>query len=313
MIIFLYGQDNFRSQEKLNKIIRRFKEYDKSGFNLELFDGEDLEFGCFKNSLISSSFFGSKKLIIIKNLLTKGSADLLEKINEYGSQWDRLDRKDKIIVFWEKGEPDKRTKLFKLLKRIGKCQEFRPLENYQINNWIEKEVKRKKSSISPEAQKKLVAFIGSNLWQMKNEIDKLVFYKLGKIESNDVDLLVVSSITSNVFNIVDALGNKNQKKALKFLHEQLEKGENAIYLFSMIVYQFRNLIKIKSVGIKYRQISDLAKIVGLHPYVVQKTVAQTKKFSLSELKEKYQKLLDLDLAIKIGKMEPITALDLFVA
>ena len=313
MLIFIYGPDNFRSREKLNEIVERFKKDGKNDLNLEIFDGENLEFNSFKNALTTLSFFSSKRLIIVKNLLTKGSVKLLEEFNEYGS---RLDSKDAVVVFWEEKDPDKRTKLFKFLKKTGKCQEFKLLENYQLGNWIKKELEKTNTAktgfclISPEAQKKIAAFVGSNLWQMKNEINKLVSYKLGKIESDDIDVLVASSITSNVFDIVDALGNKNQKDALKFLHEQLEKGENAIYLFTMIVYQFRNLIKVKSVETNLPQ--NISKTTGLHPYVAQKTIAQTKKFSLIELKENYQELLNLDLLIKTGKIEPIAALDLLV-
>lgn len=326
MLIFIYGQDNFRSREKLNEIIEQFKKDGKNDLNLEIFDGENFEFNSFKSALTTLSFFSSKRLIVVKNLLTKGSAKLLEEFNEYGS---KLDSKDAIVVFWEEKDPDKRTKLFKFLKKTGKCQEFKLFENYQITDWIKKELeknfekisklpkpglgkttKTESCLISPEAQKKIAAFVGSDLWQMKNEINKLAFYKLGKIESDDIDALVASSITSNVFDIVDALGNKNQKNALKFLHEQLEKGENAIYLFTMIVYQFRNLIKVKSVETGSPQ--SISKETGLHPYVAQKTIAQTKKFSLTELKEDYQKLLNFDLSIKTGKIEPAAALDLLV-
>ena len=332
MIIFLYGPDNFRSREKLNEIIEQFKKGGKNDLNLEIFDGENLEFNSFKSAFTTLSFFSSKRLIVIKNLLTKGSAKLLEEFNEYSF---KLDGKDAIVVFWEEKDPDKRTKLFKFLKKTGKCQEFKLLENYQITDWIKKELKRNfekiskvssdKNLISIEAQKKIAAFVGSNLWQMKNEINKLTFYKLNRIESKDIDVLVASSITSNVFDIVDALGNKNRKNALKFLHEQLEKGENAIYLFTMIVYQFRNLIKVKSVGAVETRVQQsplnpsfnsdfksIAKKTGLHPYVAQKTIFQTKKFSLIELKENYQKLLNLDLLIKTGKIEPVAALDLLV-
>ncbi len=318
MIIFLYGQDNFRSREKLNEIIERFKKDGKNDLSLEIFDGENLEFNFFKNALTTLSFFSSKKLIIVKNLLAKGSTKLLEEFSEYKSQ---LDSKDTVVVFWEEKDPDKRTKLFKFFKKTGKCQEFKLLENYQITDWIKKELEKTNTAktgsclISSEAQKKIAAFVGSNLWQMKNEINKLASYKLGRIESDDIDTLVASSITSNVFDIVDALGNKNQKDALKFLHEQLEKGENAIYLFTMIVYQFRNLIKVKSCfgsAAETESPQSISKETGLHPYVAQKTIAQTKKFSLTELKENYQKLLNFDLLIKTGKIEPVAALDLLI-
>ena len=74
-----------------------------------------------------------------------------------------------------------------------------------------------------------------------------------------------------------------------------------MYLLDRFVYQFRNLIKVKTGGGK-----------ALHPFVFKKTQSQASNFSFEELKKIYQKLLEIDLDIKTGRINARTALELFV-
>jgi DNA polymerase III delta subunit len=51
----------------------------------------------------------------------------------------------------------------------------------------------------------------------------------------------------------------------------------------------------------------------MHPFLVKKSYEQAQKFSLVELKKIYQKIFEVDLGIKTGKIEPETALDLLIS
>jgi len=131
----------------------------------------------------------------------------------------------------------------------------------------------------------LAFYLGNDLWQMNREITKLIHYQ-PKITSESIDLLVKPKIEPNIFQAIDALGEKNKKTALKLLYQHLEKGDNEIYLLTMLAYQFRNLIKLKSLIEQNTPYYNLAKKAKLHPFVVKKTSAQLKNFSLNELKNR---------------------------
>ena len=108
------------------------------------------------------------------------------------------------------------------------------------------------------------------------------------------------------------MARRDKRTAFKLLHQHLERRDDEIYLLSMFIYQFRNLLKIKDLVEKGVPFYQLVKRTGLHPFVIKKSWEQIKKFSLKELKKIYQKLLFLDLEIKIGRIEPETALDVFL-
>jgi DNA polymerase-3 subunit delta len=151
---------------------------------------------------------------------------------------------------------------------------------------------------------------------MENEIKKLVTYK-NSITVADVKKIVTSEIETNIFNLVDALGQKNLKKALIEVKNMLKKGENEIYILSMIIYQMRNLILVKNILVNNQQPTTnnqqlISRKLALHPFVVKKTLLQVKNFTLEKLKEIYQKLVDFDIAVKTGKIEPGNALNLLI-
>jgi DNA polymerase-3 subunit delta len=96
------------------------------------------------------------------------------------------------------------------------------------------------------------------------------------------------------------------------LYQHLEEGENEIYLITMFIRQFRNLLLVKSLAEKGVLNYELAKKTGLHPFVAKKTSDQARNFSAEGLKKIYTKLLDMDISIKTGKITAKMALDMLV-
>lgn len=322
MIIFLHGPDTYRSRQKLNEIIEHYKKIHKSGLNLRYLDRENLNFIDFKSEMETSSMLGEKKLIVLKDIFV--NKDFQE---EFLKQREKFVNSDNIILIYEKKKIDENAPFFKFLKGHSKSQEFELLEGQKLKNWVVKKFGKYQVQIDPKAIDEIINFVGNNLWQMESEIKKLVNYKNGpaaakasagkqKIEVKDVELLVRPKIETDIFKTIDAISEKKKSRALALLHQHLEKGDAPLYLLAMINFQFRNLLMIKSRqlgGEFYANYMEIPKELGLHPYVVKKTIQQARKFSLEELKKIYRKIFQVDLAIKTGKMEPEIALDMLIA
>jgi len=309
MVIFLYGSDTYRSRQKLNEIIEHYKKIHKSGLSFKYFNNESLNFQDFENEIQSTSMFDEKKLIILENATkNKNFKDkFLASLKKFVALND-------IILFYETGEVSKNDSLFKFLKKSGQSQEFQPLEGQKLKNWAKKEVKDHKISINPEALDQLINYTGNNLWQLNNELRKLAnFKKQEKIELGDIELLVKPEIETDIFKTIEAVALKNKKKALLLIYNHLKKGDSPLYLLSMINFQFRNLLMIKDLTEKHYPYSSILKISKLHPFVLKKSWYLVNKFTLPELKKIYQKIFQVDLAIKTGKINPEIALDLVIS
>jgi DNA polymerase-3 subunit delta len=308
MIILLFGKDTYRSREKLKEIIEHYKEVHKSGLSLMYFEEELLKFEDFKDKLFQVSMFNEKKLAVLVNVFS--NTDFKEDFLK--NQKEILGLKD-IIIFYEENDVPKGDKLFKLLREKAKVQEFSPLEGVKLRSWIKKEVEGLGAKISPQALGKLIEFVGGNTWQLSNEIKKLVSFKQKKeIEVKDVELLVRAKIETDIFKTIDAIAQKDKKRALSLIHKHLERGDSPLYLLTMINFQFRNLLTVKDLAEKGWPYYRILKAAKLHPFVVKKSYQQAGKFSFLELKKIYQKIFQVDLSIKTGKVLPETALDLLL-
>jgi DNA polymerase-3 subunit delta len=309
MIIFLYGPDTYRAHQKLNEIIGYYKKIHQSGLNLKFFEGESLDFQDFKNWLDSTAMFKEKKLSVLKDIFSNQNFK-----EEFLRQKEKLANSSDIILIFEKKEIAENDPLFQFLKKNSKTQEFKLLESQNLKNWVKKEFEKYGTKITPKALEVFLDFVGNNLWQASNEIKKLVSYKnRQKIEIEDVKLLVKPKIETDIFKTIDALAEKNKKQALKLLHKHLEKEDSPLYLLAMINFQFRNLLVIKEMVEKNRTYRQILNQSGLHPFLIKKSYFQARKFTFEELKKIYQKIFEVDLHIKTGRLDPQTALDLLIA
>jgi DNA polymerase III subunit delta len=350
--IYLYfGDDDFTIAENIRKEKDSFEK--KNGaINMHEIDwnnqnlSKDEKLGKLQNGLMSGSLFSSEKLLIIKKGLfslnkKKKEDDKAEEENVADS-----DEKEKIIlkylanpqkeirIFFVEENLDKRKKIYKELLGLEKSgmaeiKEFSMPADFKFESWIKNRIEKFGGRIKNDALNYLIISLGKglaqkdrggkisqpyNLWEANNEIEKLASYCNGKeIEKVDVELLVKSKVDMNIFSLIDSISSKNKNKAALLLNRQIEEGLNENYILTMFVYQFRNLIKIKSLldqGFANPQIVAQTK---MHPFVVQKTVQQCQKFEMVNLRKIYQKLFDADLAIKTGKMNARLVLDLLVA
>jgi len=309
MIIFLYGEDDYRAKEKLNEIVGTYKTKHKSGLNLVWFDAKEKGFSDFADNFKVVSMFQEKKLVVLKSVFL--NAEFQE---EFLKELKKLENSKDIIVVFEKEAVDQRNKLFKTLKKDVKCQEFKLLSGNSLLNWIKKEFEKNNSKTDFGIENLILNRAGNDLWQLQNEIKKIASFKRGKIvKKQDVELLVKPKIENDIFKTIDALAQKNKKQALTLLHKHLENGDSPLYLLSMMGYQFRGLLTIKELMEQKKPYEIILKKSGLHPFVVRKNYFLCRQFSFEELKKIYLKIFQIDSDIKTGKIEPETALDMFVS
>jgi len=320
MIIFLYGEDVFRSRRKLQEIRQKYLASDKSGSGLSVFDCEEDNEVIKKiiNVFSTPNLLAPKRLLIVQNLIGATSSENQKKVLEFFKKNKKkiIDDEDIVAVFWENKTPKKNNAIYKMLEKNFKSQEYKKLTGAKLLQWTLKILQEisPQAQISKKALEKLVAFCGDDNFLLFSELQKLIEYTDGKmVRESDVETLVKANLDSNIFQMVDALGSNNKKEALELFHSRLTKGDDPFYLLSMFFYQFRNMLKVADLydqGI--REVHEVSRRTKLHPFVVRKSMSQVARFSLLQLKNIYGKLSELDTKVKTGKIEIKLALDKFI-
>jgi DNA polymerase-3 subunit delta len=317
MIYFLFGSDTFRSQEKLKQIKNKFLQKENSGADLSLLDfGEKISLEKIKESFSAGNLFSPKKLVILSQTIKLTTPDFQKEVLALiKKDAGILEETDRILVFWEE-VPKKTGALFKYLFKNAKKQEFELLEGQALNKWALEKMQSyiAEAKFQGSALSLLTASTGSDLYLLGNEICKLASYiSTSSITEADINAMVRARFDSNIFETVEAMLGKNKGRALELFHQQIEKGEDVFYIFSMYVYQIRNLLKVSEFA-SQRMPNNyaIAKETKLHPYVVQKCLAQLRNVPAENIKNAYSKLEQIDIAVKTGKTDLLTALDLFL-
>ncbi len=308
MIILLYGKDTYRSKKKLEEIIGEYRKKYKSGLNIRfLEEKETFKDLCDYDKQVS--MFGEKRLVVARKVFSSENTK-----NDFFENYEKIILSENIFVLYEEGEIKKNDKLLKSFldeKRKVMVQEFQPLSGKKLFSWIKKEFESSGAEIEVDAVYRLQESTGEDLWRIKNEIEKLSLYKK-KIKKEDVDCMVNVGIETNIFRTIDAIVEKKRENALLLLYDHLQKGDNPLYILSMITYQFRNLISISDLIERQYSYDVVKSKSGLHPFVFGKTYKQVKFFSFEELKKKYNNLFEMDLKAKTGQIDPVLALHLFL-
>ena len=134
------------------------------------------------------------------------------------------------------------------------------------------------------------------------------------ITEADVALLTPYVAEANIFEMVDAIGRGDGKRAMSLAQKLLNEGNDPLSLLGMINRQFRLLILAREHMDTHHSVEDLSSALGLHQFVAKKVGAQARQFKdIAQLEDIYRKLVQLDFRIKTGQTEDKLALQLFIA
>ncbi len=317
MLIFVYGDDTFRVQEKVKHMKEAFRvKFDSTGLNTAEYptDGKPkLEVGEVFGSIRSLPFLGQKRMVIVRDLIAN------TKKPDMGV-WEKgfLNAPDStIVVFWETLEPKELEKkpLFVALKKAADVHAypFPELESAQLQRWVADRVKVRGGSVSPSALGVLCERVGGDLWAMDHEISKLVAYASGgEISRIMVDELVPVSFEEKIFELMDAISQKRKADAIQMLSNERSAGSDDHYLLTMLGRQVRILLGARSMLDENPRTTKetLATALSVHPFVAQKALAQAKGFTLVHLKAVHDLLFEFDQQLKSGQVSANMAVDL---
>jgi DNA polymerase-3 subunit delta len=182
-----------------------------------------------------------------------------------------------------------------------------------MTGWIVNETKQQGGQIEPRAAEMLKDMVGVDTRQAGMEIAKLLAYVnwARTVTAADVEAVCIVTSQQSVFDFVDALSSGNGKSAQHLLHRLLE-SEDPFALWGMVVRQFRLLLQAREILDGRGNKEDVARSLGVHPFVAEKTTGQAGRFSMESLESIYRKLLRIDEGVKTSQITLELAMDTLV-
>ena len=313
MFYIFHGDDSHSQRAHLAKLTAKLGDPGLLDLNTTRFEGY-VSFRDLCQACDAMPFLAPVRLVIVEGLLShpKTDKDYLKSLEAYLPHMPNSAR----LVFLEPKTLSDKNALIKLADKAdnGYVKQFLLPQDRELEKWIQKSTAEKGGQIAPRAVNMLATNIGSNLALLDNELEKLILYKGdAEITPADVELLSPYLAEASIFDLVDALGNRNEKKAAMLLQKKFTEGIDPFYLFSMFIRQFRLLIQVKEAAEDGSRPPAISKQLKMHSFVAGKLYQQSQQFSLPQLEQIYRHLLDVDVQVKTGRNDLTTALNLFVA
>ena len=321
-VILLHGNDEFAISGHIEKLCTGLGDPSTAGMNIARFDGRlGLDFEALNTAINAAPFLAPRRVMVLAHPVSafnstegrKKFIELLEKAQPETTivlaEYDELKR-DHWLLRWAASRAG--TGTMQSGPRAG-VHVYNMPKRWEMPRWIESETKKLGGRIDPDAAARLSEMVGGDTRIASQELTKLLTYVnfARPVTLLDVDRVSIVSAQGNVFELVDALGQGDGKKAQHVLHQLLAE-EEAFELWGMVIRQFRLLLQARELLDASASISNVQSALGLHEFVAQKVTGQAKRFSLTTLESIYHKLLEIDEGAKTSQVPLDLALDRLV-
>lgn len=285
MIYFLHGADTFRSRKKLDEIVSAFREKAGGFFNITNADVED-EAEAVLALGRTRSLFSPKELIILKRP-SSGGERVLHHIREHLARWN--DDPNLTVVVWEDGEADARDPLLDAVKKVAfKTQEFKPLAQNELQQWLERELASRKMKISFSEKQAFLDGARGDLWKMSQLVEMRSFgWVSGRSGSRD----------PRIWDFTDAF-LQSGRRSFRPLQDLLAQGFDAIQILGAFASSLKTLSLVWFGG----------RTAGLHPFAVRKNKEIVRTMSADDLERLFRDAREGDLEMKTGRISGPLAL-----
>lgn len=326
MIIHLTGTDTYRSAQRLAELRQAFiARHDPQGFNVVTLDASTATLGDVHAALSATGFFARKRFVAIDNYTGQGEvvgAALTTALKSAAPP-----SSDLIVIVRDvlggasTGAGRTTRKTGKGVKRLAavvelptaKREEFPALDAAAAATWVEKQIRHNGGQIERTAVQRLVALTNGDSWRLAAEAEKLAMYAGGQtISVADVETMVSGEYRSDIFALTDALGQGQTARALSYLHRELGSGTNPFALIATLAGHVRNLWQVQRAQGRGLTPVAIASTFALHPFVVQKALSQTSRFSPGQLEQLHHRLVGIDHDLKSSPLDAETLLDLLI-
>lgn len=304
----LAGDEPFLQEEALQLIKSKAVDAGTIDFNYDSFYAGDVKAVQVKDAVQMLPMMSPRRLVVYRNVDELKDKDWEDLFDLFDSPIDSTT----FVLTCE--NLDKRKRYYKKLAEHAIWVDLkRPYDN-QIPDWIDYLGFRKGLKVSREAAQLIKQFVGVNLTEINNELEKLKSYVGDKNQVGVEDVLAIVSRArvDRIFDLTDAIGHADKAAALHSLANLLEHGQSEVGALAMIARHIRILSHLKEGQRDGLTGPKLCAKAGIPQFLLNQYLSQTKAWSDDKLTKTIGILHDTDRALKSSSIPSHVWLENFI-
>lgn len=342
-LYLLCGDDDYFRSFYKNKL--REALISEDDMNFSEFTGKDVDVNTIIDTANTIPFLAERRVVIVndsgllnpkskKSESEDGDEDIEEdsdnakdsdkkKKQEYGLADFLAEIPDTTVLIFNEEKVNRGTKLYKACAKYGyvatfeKISENDPQGMKKLQGYVLAKLKRENKNITYGAMNMFLERTGTDLTKVFLELDKLLSYTMDRdsITEDDVKALIPERLEDKIFEMIDCISGRNQKRALDLYYDLVRKKESPVKILSMIEKHYHQIYGIKQLsgsGLDYKEILKMVEIKSSSEYVYKKYVNLARQYSSEDLKKAMEMCLDFDKSFKSGKIKDNVAVEMVI-
>ncbi len=288
-IYILVGDENYFADNIIKLLTSKVVNNDSKDFDYFKFYGNEISEDQVIDAAKRFPLVGEYNFVVLKD--AKSISKNFDKLTSYV---ESPNLKTILVLSFINQSLDKRKRIYSLSKKNGLAFESKKIYDNQIFNWINEVSLNKRIKLHPKSIQIIIDFVGNNLSQIENELDKLKINseKDDVIRPDEVESIIGFSKEYNFFELTKHIGKKNFSKTIEII-EYMSTNSNKYrltLLISSVFYFFNKLFLYHSVENK----REASKIMGVDPYFIEEYKLASPNYSMKDISKIFNYLLEAD-------------------
>ena len=305
-VYLLYGEEAYLKRQYRDKLRSAMLPLEDT-MNYACYEGKNTDIKAVIDLAETLPFFAERRVIVLEDtgFFKNATPELAEYLKEMP---------ETTAMIFVENEVDKRGKLYKAVQSQGRAVELSRQDEVTLIRWILGSVKKEGKQVTEPTVRHFLNKVGTDMENIQKELEKLFCYTLEKdsITIADVEEICTTQITSRIFEMVNAVADKKQRKALDYYYDLLALKEPPMRILFLLARQFKLLLEVKVLDGQGYARKEIASKTGLHPFVVGKYQEQAKTFSEEALRGIMEESVEIEERVKTGNLADTLGVELFI-
>jgi len=305
-VYLLFGEEAYLRQQYKERLLHAFNP-DGGTMNFSRYEGKGIEVREMIDLCETMPFFADYRVILVEN-----SGFFKNKCEELADYIKTLPEYVKMIFVEE--EVDKRSRMYKAVKNIGRVTEFSRQDEKSLMRWAAGILGQEGCRIKTSDMELFLTKTGTDMGNIRMELEKLISYTAGRdiITTEDIEAVCTTQTANKIFEMVRAVTEKNQKRALELYYDLLTLKEPPMRILFLLSKQFHQLFLAKKMAEEGASQPEIASRLGVPSFVARNIAACARSYSSGELRRAEEDFVEAEEAVKTGRLQDVLSVELLI-
>ncbi len=302
----LFGEEAYLKHQYKEKLLNALNP-DGDTMNFSRYEGKGVDVKQLIDLCETMPFFAERRIILLED-----TGFFKNKCEEFADYMKSLP--DYLVLVFSESEVDKRSRMYKAVKSGGRVTEFAKQDEKTLMRWAAGILGKEGRKITQRDMELFLTKTGTDMGNIRMELEKLITYTEGQdiVTAEDIEAVCVTQTTNKIFDMVRAVTEKNQKKALELYYDLLTLKEPPMRILFLLAKQFRQLLLTKKMAGEGASQNEIATRLGVPSFVVRNISACARSYTVEELEHAVEDFVDAEEAVKTGRLGDVLSVELLI-